>query len=336
MKITVTQTGMSQIARRRLQFETIDIGERCTGLAGWCRPWAILLALALAPAVAFGQAQQAPAVLRDVGFDQRLDEQVPLDLKFTDEAGRAVKLGDYFGDRPVILVMAYYRCRMLCTLVLNGLTQAMRDMSFTPGKDYEVVTVSFDPRETPDLAAAKKKNYAAAYGGPAANEGWHFLTGRPDAIKQLARAIGFRYVYDAKEDQFIHTSGIVVLTPQGKISRYFYGVQFPARDLRLTLVEASAEKIGSPTDEVFLYCFHYDPASGKYTASILKLLRLGAVCTIVMLGGMVWFLARRHSRRPAAGSLAIDAAAPSDNSPAGNAPAGNADAAAASPREGVP
>jgi protein SCO1/2 len=240
---------------------------------------------------------QTPAVLRDVGFDQRLDEEVPLDLKFTDETGSMVKLGDYFGNRPVILVMAYYRCPMLCTLVLNGLVQGMRGMPFTPGTDYNVVTVSFDPRETPALAAAKKKTYIANYGRPGAAEGWHFLTGQPEAIEKLTRAVGFRYVYDAKQDQFIHTSGIVVLTPQGRISRYFYGIEFPGRDLRLGLVEASANKIGSPTDQVLLYCFHYDPATGKYSASILNFVRAGGALTLLALVGMVWFLCRRGPRK---------------------------------------
>jgi protein SCO1/2 len=236
--------------------------------------------------------RQVPDILRRVGFDQRLNEQVPLDLKFTDETGNAVKLGDYFGKRPVVLVLAYSRCPMLCTLVLNGLVQGMRNMPFTVGREFNVVTVSFDPRETPDLAAAKKKTYIASYGRPGAAEGWHFLTGKPEAIKKLTGAVGFRYVYDAGQDQYVHTSGIMVLTPQGKISRYFYGIQFPSRDLRLGLVEASANKIGSPTDQVLLYCFHYDPAAGKYSARILNLVRAGGVLTVIAVGGMVWFLWR--------------------------------------------
>ena len=260
---------------------------------------ALLLLLALLVSITAARAAdpQKPAVLSDVGFDQRLNEQIPLELTFSDETGAVVKLGDYFGNRPVILVLAYYRCPMLCTLVLNGLVQGMRGMPFTPGKDYNVVTVSFDPRETANLAAAKKRTYVAAYGRPGAAEAWHFLTGKPEAIQKLTRAAGFRYVYDAKQDQYIHTSGIVILTPQGRISRYFYGIQFPARDLRLGLVEASANKIGSPTDEVLLYCFHYDPATGKYTASILNLVRAGGAITVVMVAGMVWLLMRRRPRR---------------------------------------
>jgi protein SCO1 len=220
-----------------------------------------------------------------------------LDLPFVDETGKAVKLGDYFGEKPVILVLAYYRCPMLCTLVLNGLTTAMHELPFTIGKEFNVVTVSFDPRETSELAAKKKKTYVAAYGRPGAEEGWHFLTGKQDAIDKLTDAVGFRYVYDAKQDQYIHTSGIMVLTPHGKISRYFYGIKFPVRDLKFGLIEASAEKIGSPTDQVLLYCFHYDPQTGKYSANILMMVRVGGVCTIIGLVGMVWFLMRRERRK---------------------------------------
>jgi protein SCO1/2 len=252
----------------------------------------IVLFLNASPRGAPSAGAQVPAVLRNVGFDQRLNAQVPLDLTFADEAGNAVKLGDCFGKKPVILVLAYYRCPMLCTLVLNGLVQGMRDLPFTLGTEFNVVTVSFNPRETPALAAAKKKTYIANYGRPGAAAGWHFLTGKPEAIEKLTAAVGFRYVYDAKQDQYIHTSGIMLLTPQGRISRYFYGIQFPGRDLRLGLVEASADKIGSPTDQVLLYCFHYDPASGKYTASILNYVRAGGVLTVIALAGMVWFLWR--------------------------------------------
>lgn len=239
---------------------------------------------------------QDAEVLKKVGFDQRLNEQVPLDLKFTDEKGNVVKLGDYFGDKPVVLVLAYYECPMLCTLVLNGLTQAMKEMPFTAGVEFNVVTVSFNPRETPDLAAAKKKNYLASYSRPGTEEGWHFLTGKPESIDALTQAVGFRYVYDAKQNQYIHTSGIMVLTPTGKISRYFYGITYPARDLRLGLIEASANKIGTPTDQILLYCFHYDPATGKYSASILNFVRFGGVLTVFVMIGMVWFLVRHEKR----------------------------------------
>jgi protein SCO1/2 len=272
----------------------------------------LILAASLHTAAAAGS--ELPAAFKKVGFDQRLNEQVPLDLQFTDETGKVVRLGDYFGKKPVVLVLAYYECPMLCTLVLNGLTQAMRSIPFTAGREFNVVTVSFNPRETPALAAKKKKNYIASYGRPGADEGWHFLVGKPDAIDALTKAVGFRYVYDPKQDQYIHTSGIMVLTPAGKISRYFYGIRYAPVDLRLGLVEASAEKIGSPVDAILLYCAHYDPETGKYSASILNFVRLGGVMTVVAITGMVWFLLRREARkhagdsRPAAPLLAEPAA----------------------------
>ncbi len=211
-----------------------------------------------------------PPLLQNVGFDQRLNEQVPLDLAFRDEQGRDVELADYFHGKPVILVLAYYRCPMLCNLVLNGLTQTMRDISFDAGREFEVVTVSFDPRETPELAAAKKKTYVDRYGRSGAENGWHFLTGQQESIEPLAHAVGFRYKYDAFRDEFAHASGIVILTPGGKVSRYFYDIKYSPRDVRLGLVEASENKIGSPIDQVLLFCFHYDPAEGKYGAAIMR------------------------------------------------------------------
>jgi protein SCO1 len=252
---------------------------------------AVLALRAFAPAPA--SAIAPPAALSKVGFDQHLDWQIPLDATFTDENGRAVKLGDYFGRKPVILVLAYYRCPMLCTLVLNGLVQALREVPFDVGREFNVLTVSFDPRETTALAAAKKKSYISSYGRPGAAAGWHFLTGRQESIARLTAAAGFRYVYDAKADQYIHTSGIILLTPQGKISRYFYDIHFAPRDVRLGLVEASVNRIGSPVDQVLLYCFHYDPAIGRYSATILNLARLVGVLSIAAVAGMVWILARR-------------------------------------------
>ncbi len=235
--------------------------------------------------------------MQNVGFDQRLDAQVPLDLTFKDEAGTDVRLGDYFNNKPVILVLAYYRCPMLCTLVLNGLVQGMLDMNFNAGREFNVVTVSFDPRETPDLAAEKKATYLTRYGRPGASAGWHFLTGKEDAIHQLTQAVGFRYTYDAAADQFAHATGIVVLTPAGRISRYFYDVRFSGRDLRLALVEASANKIGSPIDQVLLFCFHYDPTIGRYGVAIMNLVRAGGVLTMVVLGGLFVFLLRHQHRK---------------------------------------
>jgi protein SCO1/2 len=259
--------------------------------------------LAAGPTPADGQ---RPRALRDVGFDQRLDEQVPLDLVFRDEAGQTVRLGDYFHGKPVILVLAYYRCPMLCTEVLNGLVRALMDVPFAPGKDFEILTVSFDPRETPELAAAKKKTYLERYGRPGAEAGWHFLTGAQEPIKRLTEAVGFRYTYDARQDQFAHASGIMILTPAGKISRYFYDIRYSPRDLRLGLVEASENRIGSKVDQVLLFCFHYEPAAGKYGPTVMNLVRLGGVLTMLAIGalvGVLWRLERRKARQalPTAG-----------------------------------
>lgn len=260
----------------------------------------ITLALLLVLAVPSVHAQPAlPPTLREVGFDQRLDEQVPLDLEFRDETGRLVRLGDYFTDNPVILVLAYYRCPMLCTEVLNGLARGLLDVSFDIGKEFRVVTVSFDPREQPELAAAKKRTYLDRYGRPGADAGWHFLTGEEGPIQRLTRAVGFRYSYDAARDQFAHASGIMILTPSGKISRYFFDIHYAPRDLRLGLVEASAGKIGSPADQVLLFCFHYDPTVGKYGVAVMNFIRLGGVLTMLVLGifvGRLWYVERRKTR----------------------------------------
>lgn len=244
-----------------------------------------------------------PPALRDVGLDQRLNEQVPLDVAFNDEAGQTIQLGDFFDGKPVILVLAYYRCPMLCTQVLNGLVDSLRGIPFSVGDQFQVVTVSFDAREQPALAAAKKASYVESYGRPGAAAGWHFLTGGQESIDRLTRAVGFRYGYDAQQDQFAHASGIVVLTPQGRIARYFYGIQYPSRDLRLALVEASESKIGSPVDQVLLRCFQYDAATGKYTLAIMKLVRLGGLLTLLIVGtylGRGWYRDWRIRRKPLA------------------------------------
>jgi protein SCO1/2 len=238
-----------------------------------------------------------PPVLRDVGFDQRLDAQVPLDLAFADETGREVQLREYFDDKPVILVLAYFRCPMLCTQVLNGLVQALLDVPLKPEKDFRIVTVSFDARETPALAAAKKKTYLERYGRPGAEQGWHFLTGKEDAIKQLTNAVGFHFRYDPRNDQFAHASGILVLTPGGRISRYFYDIRYSARDLRLGLVEAAEGRIGSPVDRILLYCFHYDPEEGRYGPILMNFVRLGGVLTLLAVGSLFAGLWRRERRK---------------------------------------
>jgi protein SCO1/2 len=238
-----------------------------------------------------------PPLLRDVRFEQRLNEQTPLDLEFKDEVGQNVRLGRYFGKKPVILVLAYFRCPKLCTEVLNGLVRAMLDMSFDAGKEFEIVTVSFDARETPVMAALKKKTYVERYGRPGADAAWHFLTGDQEAIDRLTQAVGFHYMYDAAHDQFAHASGIMVLTPTGKISRYFYDVHYSRRDLHLGLVEASENKIGSPVDNILLYCFHYDPTAGRYGPAIMNILRAAGVLTVLGIGAFLTIMWRGEPRK---------------------------------------
>jgi protein SCO1 len=256
-------------------------------------------ALLLCAAVAAHAAEDTrPAVLNDVGIDQRLNEQVPLDLMFRDESGAPVQLGTYFGSKPVILSLAYYECPMLCTLVLNGLASALKVLSFDAGKEFEVVTVSFNPEDTSALAAAKKERYMKEYGRAGAAAGWHFLTGDAAAIERLTRAVGFRYTAVPDQKQFAHAAGIMVLTPQGKLARYFYGVEFSPRDLRLGLVEAAQNRIGSPVDQLLLFCFHYDPATGKYGTIAMGSVRVGGALTVLALATFLTVMLRRdHARR---------------------------------------
>jgi len=261
-----------------------------------------LVALMLLSVSAWGQgmskgimsppANVRPPRLENVGIEQRLDSQVPPDLAFRDETGRAVRLGDYFGKKPLIMNLVYYNCTMLCGEALAGLSSAMRLVKFDVGKEFDVVTVSFDPRETPEIAAAKKKDYVKRYGRPGADVGWHFLTGPAESVNALTKAVGFQYQYDPKINQFAHATAIMVLTPEGRISRYFYGVDFPPKDVRMGLVEASQGKIGNPIDAVLLYCYHYDPATGKYGAVITNILRLAAAATILILGGFIFIMLR--------------------------------------------
>ena len=239
----------------------------------------------------------APPGLEGVGLDQRLNEQVPLNLTFRDEQGRAVKLGDYFhAGRPVVLNLVYFQCPMLCTEVLNGLTSALKVIRFVPGKEFEVVTVSIDPRETPQLATNKKAMYLKKLGNPEAAAGWHFLTGEQTQITALASAVGFRYRYDPKLDQFVHTAGIMLLTPEGRVAQYYYGVEYSAKDMRLGIVEASHNKIGSLADQVLLYCYHYDPSTGKYGATITNIVRLAGLITVIVLGGALILLFRQEKQ----------------------------------------
>ena len=247
-------------------------------------------------------ANTRPPRLQNVGIEQHLDAQVPPDLSFRDDTGKTVKLGDYFGRKPMILNLVYYNCTMLCGEALAGLASAMRLVKFDVGNEFDVITVSFDPRETPEMAAAKKIDYVKRYGRANANAGWHFLTGQPDSINALTKIVGFQYQYDPKSNQYAHATAIMVLTPQGRISRYFYGVDFPPKDLRMGLVEASQGKIGNAVDAVLLYCYHYDPETGKYGAMVANILRLAAAATILFMGGflfILWRLDRSVTRKTA-------------------------------------
>jgi protein SCO1/2 len=283
----------------------------------------LLAAAALAAALAGAAPETAPPSsamppqLREVGFDQRLGERLPLDLQLRDETGRTVRLGDYFGRRPVVLALVYYECPMLCTLVLNGLESSLRALELTVGQEFEVVTVSFDPRETPQLAAAKKDLLLRRYGRAGAERGWHFLTGESDAIRRLTAAAGFRFVYDQAKDQFAHPAGVVVATPDGTISRYFYGAEYPARDLRLGLVEASAGRIGGAVDQLLLLCFHYDPQTGRYSAAIWNLLRVAGGLTVLAMAAAIAAMVRRERRRSAARAPASPPGPPRPLAPAG-------------------
>jgi protein SCO1 len=237
---------------------------------------------------------QPPGLLAAVAFEQRLNEPVPLDLVFRNEVGTAVRLGDYFGDTPVILTLNYYECPMLCPLVLDGLLRSLRVLAFTAGEQFEVVTVSIDPGETPALATATKGRYVRGYGRPEAAAGWHFLTGEAAAIERLSEAVGFRYAYDAAKDEYAHAAGIMVLTPQGRIARYLYGLEFSPRDLRLALVEAAAGRIGSPVDQLLLYCYRYDPATGRYTLVVRRALQVAGLVTMLGLAGFMLVMFRRE------------------------------------------
>lgn len=239
---------------------------------------------------------QKPSILDQVGLDQRLNQQVPLDLAFVDDNGQPVQLQQYFGQKPVILMLVYYQCPMLCTQVLNGFTGAMNGIvRFNIGREFNVVTVSIDPRDTAQDAAAAKKRYLQRYRRAGAAEGWHFLTGKKDQIDALAQAVGFRYAWDPEIKQYAHASGIMLLTPSGRVAQYYYGIEYAPRDIQLGLIEASKGKIGNVVDQVLLYCYHYDPRQGKYGAAIFNVLRLTALATVMALGGFMLIMFRRDS-----------------------------------------
>jgi protein SCO1 len=272
-----------------------------------------VVALTLALAVsAWGQAMSQgilsppanlrPPGLKDVGIEQNLNEQIPRDLIFRDETGKSVRLGDYFGKRPMILNLVYYQCPMLCGEVLSGLTSALRVLKFDVGSQFDVLTVSFDPHETPEMASAKKAEYLKRLGRPGAAQGWHFLTGPQESITALTKAAGFQYQYDPKSGQFAHATAIMILTPAGRISQYYYGVEYAPKDLRLGLIQASDEKIGNLVDQVLLYCYHYDPATGKYGAVITRILRLAAIATMLGIGLLIAVISRHRTAPNPAGA----------------------------------
>jgi protein SCO1/2 len=242
-------------------------------------------------------ADARPPLLRDVGIEQRLGQALPLDALFSDELGRPVRLGQYFGRRPVILVLAYYNCPMLCTQVFNGLVSSLRVLNFDAGKEFEVVAVSFDPRDRPRDAAAKKKAYMDEYKRPGAALGWHFLTGGAGSIERVTKAAGFRYRYDESTGQFAHSTALYVATPEGKLSRYFYGIEYGPRDLRLALVEASNNRIGSAVDQILLFCYHYDPKLARYSAAIMSMVRFGGAMAVIILSTFLAVMWRRDARR---------------------------------------
>lgn len=256
-----------------------------------------------------GQAQQSrgevkspeAGLLRSVAFEQHLDARLPLDTSFRDEAGREVRLGDYFGKKPVILTFVYFECPMLCKLGLTGLVSNLKVLSMSAGKEFDIVTVSIDPTETPELALAHKKGYLDRYKRAGAEGGWHFLTGDAASIERLTAAAGFQYAFDPRSKQFAHPAGLVIATPQGRISRYIYGVDYPANNLRWSLVDASAGKIGTPVDKVLLMCFHYDPSTGRYNFAVMNTVRVLGVATVAGLATFMFVSVRHDRRRGAAG-----------------------------------
>ncbi len=247
----------------------------------------------------FGASSGLPKTLEKVGIEQKLNEQLPPDAVFKDENGNEVKLGDYFGKRPVILALVYYECPMLCNEVLNGLTGTLKSLSFDAGKDYDVIAISFDARENekPDLAKNKKESYMKRYGRPGTENGWHFLTGTQSEIDKVTKAVGYNYQWDEKTNQFAHAGGIMFTTPEGKLSRYLYGIDYAPKDVKFAVMESAQNRIGNPAEQLMLYCYHYDPATGKYGLSILKVVRLVAVATLIGLGSMIFVFWRRNKAK---------------------------------------
>ena len=241
-------------------------------------------------------ASAIPAPLREIGFDQNLNGSLPLDVPLVDETGKSVRLGEYFGARPVVLVFAYYDCPMLCTQVINGLSSALGILTLDPGKDFEIVVVSFDPRDTPAHAAAKKAVYLERYHRPGADRSWHFLTGSQTSIDAVTNAAGFRYVWDEHTKQFAHPTGAIVLTKEGRLARYLFGIEYGARDLRFAIIEASAGRVGTPVDSLLLYCYHYDPSTGRYGFIVMRAVRIAGATTVLALGVFIALMVREERR----------------------------------------
>ena len=266
-----------------------------TWTAAACRR--LLPLLLIAPAAFADSSATPPRLPGNVGITQNLNGQIPLDLMFRDESGRVVRLGQFFHGKPVLLNFMYYRCPMLCSMAMEGVASSLTELKFTIGRDFDVITVSIDPRDTPKDAFAKREKYVNRYGRFEALAGWHFLTGPESAIKTLTDTVGFHYAYDLQQDQFAHPTMLAILTPQGRVSRYLYGFDYKARDIRLALVEASADKIGNATDQLLLLCYHYDPITGKYTKSAMNIMRAGGITTVAALLGFI-FISLRRERRP--------------------------------------
>jgi protein SCO1/2 len=255
---------------------------------------ALLPALFVATSAFADNSATPPKLPGEVSIQQKLNAQLPLDLMFRDESGKIVRLRDYFRGKPVLINFMYYRCPMLCSMVMEGITSTLTELKFDAGKEFDVITVSIDPRDMPREAAAKKDKYIKRYGRLGAANGWHFLTGNESTIHALTNAVGFHYAYDPQHDQFAHGTVLIVSTPQGKISRYLYGFEYKPRDLRLALVEASASKIGTASDQLLLLCYHYDPATGKYSRSAMNFVRAGGIATVISLASFIIIMIRRE------------------------------------------
>jgi protein SCO1/2 len=261
------------------------------------RAWRLAVGAVLVSCAALADSSATPPRLPGpVSIQQKLDSEVPLNLMLRDESGNVVRLGDYFRGKPVLLNFMYYRCPMLCSMVMEGVSSALTELKFDVGKEFDVITVSIDPRDTAEQALQMKEKYTKRYGRTGAREGWHFLTANDSAIKALTKSVGFQYAYDQQHDQFAHGTVLLVLTPQGRLSRYLYGFEYKPRDLRLALVEASSGRIGGPTDQLLLLCYHYDPAVGKYGRSALNFVRAGGMATVVSLAAFIIVMIRKERR----------------------------------------